>query len=580
MTHESLKKIAEAAYSFDFSEVKIIDADTVFLEITPESITIGGASVPQKLRALSLAYLNRDKKTLSLHQRPNFNSLGVMIDMSRGCVMKPEKVKEFITKIALCGANRFMLYTEDTYTLEEYPHLGYLRGRYTDEELRDIDHYAFELGVEVVPCIQTLGHMAQYLTWSTETAGIKDTDGVLLCGSEKTYRFIEASIKKMSSLFRSRRIHIGMDEAHDMGLGNFLKENGYRDRITVMTEHISHVSELCQKYGLQPMMWSDMLFKLQSGNTALDSYYASVNTVSSLNIAGMDPVYWDYYHKDQSHYTERILAHQNLGGSTVFAGTVYTTRGFLPNYKLTFETCIPGLKACIANGISEVLATMWGDDGCETNYFDALYGFAAYSELCYNSDASMADIELMGEAISGISPELAATINRFFILDRPKFLMWGDIFYQISGVDFSTREDYLALEQLAENCDHRYVQLLLRIMFTRASLYADLQKKYASGESLCHYIDTVFPQLLADYRELYQMHSDIWLSVNKAFGYEVLQSRYATTINRIEYALKILTEYVSGERTHIEELEYRPLYGQTRTPFYNYIAFSRVMDFN
>lgn len=76
------------------------------------------------------------------------------------------------------------------------------------------------------------------------------------------------------------------------------------------------------------------------------------------------------------------------------------------------------------------------------------------------------------------------------------------------------------------------------------------------------------------------MHSDIWLSVNKAFGYEVLQSRYATTINRIEYALKILTEYVSGERTHIEELEYRPLYGQTRTPFYNYIAFSRVMDFN
>ena len=67
MTHESLKKIAEAAYSFDFSEVKIIDADTVFLEITPESITIGGASVPQKLRALSLAYLNRDKKKTCLY---------------------------------------------------------------------------------------------------------------------------------------------------------------------------------------------------------------------------------------------------------------------------------------------------------------------------------------------------------------------------------------------------------------------------------------------------------------------------------------------------------------------------------
>ena len=35
---------------------------------------------------------------------------------------------EHLKKIALSGANRLMLYTEDIYTLENYPHLGYLRG--------------------------------------------------------------------------------------------------------------------------------------------------------------------------------------------------------------------------------------------------------------------------------------------------------------------------------------------------------------------------------------------------------------------------------------------------------------------
>jgi len=579
MTHEQLKQIAENAYSFDFSNVMITDANEVFLEITPEGTTVGGVSIPQKLRALSLAYLHRDKKALSLHQRPNFSHFGVMMDMSRGGVMRPEKVKEFITKIALSGANRLMLYTEDIYTLENYPHLGYLRGAYTDDELRDIDAFAASLEVELVPCIQTLGHMAQYLAWSGETISFKDTDSVLLCKSEDTYRFIDAAIKKMSELFTSRRIHIGMDEAHDIGLGQFLKKFGYNDRISILTDHINRVSEICQKYGMRPMMWSDMLFKLQSGNTALDSYYAAANTLDSVNIAGIDPVYWDYYHKEQEHYAERIIAHRHLSGSTIFAGTVYTTRGFLPNLKLTFETCIPGLKACIDNGISEVFATMWGDDGCETNYFDALYGFAAYSELCYNRDASMTDIEAMGELMSGISPALAKTINRFFILDRPKQLMWGDIFYQLNGHDFSTNTEYQALEKLADECDDKYVKLVLRIISTRAKLYATLQSSYANGESLKPYIETILPNLLSDYRELYQLHSAIWLSVNKVFGYEVLQSRYVTTINRIEYAITILTQYMAGERERIEELEYQPLYGQTRAPWYNYIAFTRVMDF-
>ena len=129
--------------------------------------------------------------------------------------MRPEKVKEFLVKLALYGADFMMLYTEDVFTLDGYPHFRYLRGAYTDEELRDIDDFAESLGIEVLPCVQTLGHLFRYLSWE-ESRQIRDIATVLLVEEEKTYQFVESVIAKMRSVFRSDRIHIGMDEAHDV----------------------------------------------------------------------------------------------------------------------------------------------------------------------------------------------------------------------------------------------------------------------------------------------------------------------------------------------------------------------------
>jgi hypothetical protein len=43
------------------------------------------------------------------------------------------------------------------------PLLGHGRGRYTPAELRAIDAAAADWGLEVVACIQTLGHLEQLL---------------------------------------------------------------------------------------------------------------------------------------------------------------------------------------------------------------------------------------------------------------------------------------------------------------------------------------------------------------------------------------------------------------------------------
>ena len=74
-----------------------------------------------------------------------------MLDMSRNAVMKPEEVKKFAATIKKLGYNMIQLYTEDTYEVPGEPYFGYLRGRYSQAELKNMVKYCDSIGVELLP---------------------------------------------------------------------------------------------------------------------------------------------------------------------------------------------------------------------------------------------------------------------------------------------------------------------------------------------------------------------------------------------------------------------------------------------
>lgn len=90
------------------------------------------------------------------------NLFAIMLDVSRNGVMKVEKVKQFIDYISVMGYNALELYSEDIYEIPEYPEFGYLRGKYSREELKEMDSYAKSKGIELIPCIQTLAHFTNF----------------------------------------------------------------------------------------------------------------------------------------------------------------------------------------------------------------------------------------------------------------------------------------------------------------------------------------------------------------------------------------------------------------------------------
>ena len=160
--------------------------------------------------------------------------LGVMLDCSRNAVMKPETIKHYANIVKKMGYNTIMLYLEDTYEIESQPYFGHLRGRYTKDELKDIDSFCKEIGMELIPYIQTLAHLESMFKWRDQYSTINDCDDILLIDDENTYKLIEDMISTISECFTSPKIHIGMDEAYRVGTGKYQKKHGICNRFICM----------------------------------------------------------------------------------------------------------------------------------------------------------------------------------------------------------------------------------------------------------------------------------------------------------------------------------------------------------
>ncbi len=573
-----IKSLASKILCKDFKDVILESSENLCVTKKNGKITVSAPTVPAKMRGLMIAALNENINEYSVSEYPRFNKFGVMLDVSRGGVMRVEKIKEYILRTALCGANMISLYMEDIYTLADYPHLGFMRGAYTDSELKEIVNFADSLGVEVVPAIQTLGHMAQYLSWKNETADIKDTRTVMMAGSEETLKFIESAFSKMAEIFTSKRIHIGMDEAHDVGLGKYLKENGFKDRFEILTDHLNKTVKICEKYGMAPTMWSDMFFRLGSKT---GDYYDKNGTFPE-NIKDFIPkvnlMYWDYYHNGDEHYERMFSRHKMLSDNISFAGAVCTFRGMMPDFNLTFDSTIPALKHCIKHGVKEVWTTMWGDDGTQADYFDALFGFALFGEFCYcGENADVERAKKIGTLISGLTEEVAACMSAAFLNKFTTPLFWGDIFYNTTGVDYSNGFAESHYRSFGD-CGDEFTETVLRIMCIKAHIYGKMKKSYDEGDDMRMFSIGVLPILIENLKKAKDLHINRFLSVNKVFGMEVLAARYDAAIGRAEYALRKITDYSNDIIDTIEELEYTALYGDTKGIHYNMSAFGRAVD--
>ena len=497
---------------------------------------------------------------------------GVMFDMSRNGVMTVAEVKKYATIIQKMGYNMIQLYMEDVYEVENEPYFGYLRGRYTQEELKEIVSFCESIGVEVIPCVQTLAHLENLLRWDAYQ-GILDYDNVLLVGENRTYELIENIFKSLRKCFTTEHIHIGMDEAHMLGLGKYLDRNGFENRFEIFMKHLKQVAALAEKYNFKPMMWSDMFFRLKNNG----EYYPQDPSLDKDIIEkipnNIELVYWDYYHTNQEYYEKMMNVHLEAGNNAWFAGGAWTWTGFASGNKLSLETMIPAMKAMKKCGVEKIFFAIWGDWGRECSYYSVLPALFAYRKI-YDGITDMEQIrkefkEIVGEDFDAMMDlDLPNYVggNQCVLGNVCKHMLYNDPFLGFldslckDGVEEEYRLYAKKLRDYAECSQFDYVfenlAALCDVLSVKYTLGSRTRLAYKKNDKkqLKILIDDYTKTL--NYLEVfYEKYKEYWFRECKPNGFEVHSIRLGGLKQRLIDCRERLKDYLDGKITEISELE-------------------------
>ncbi len=531
-------------------------------------------------RAIGIAKENMDKGDFQIKETSRFSLNGMMVDCSRNAVISIETLKDVIKQMALMGHNTIMLYTEDTYEIEGEPYFGYMRGRYTIEELTFLDNYAAGFGVTLIPCIQTLAHLNAAVNWNVYKS-LTDIDDILLVDDEKTYEFIEKAISSLRKSFRSYRIHIGMDEAHNVGRGRYLDKHGDVDKTELMQRHLERVQQICKKYGFRPMLWGDMFFRIANGG----EYYARGSDYSNLKKCvpdDIDMVYWDYYSLTKEEYENLAAAHKTIADNVAFAGGAWKWTSYAPSLFHSMRVSRLALKACYENGINEVFATLWGDDGNEASLYSVFPVLQLFAEYGFHEEFTDEYLSRRFKTCTG------GKLRDFELLDLPnfpagahdnagsnpsKYLLYQDTMLGLFDKHVAEGfDDYYAKtaetlwEAAGRNGRYNYLFETLACLcdVLKNKSEAGIKIKYAYDrkdvQELQRIVDETLPEIISDAEKFRDAVEKQWFKENKPFGFEIIDVRIAGVIQRTKTAKTRLQAYLDNQITRLEELEQERLF--------------------
>ncbi len=515
-----------------------------------------------------------------VHETYHATTLCLMEDMSRNSVMTVEAVKRMIRQLALMGYDSMMLYTEDTYELEGYPYFGYMRGRYTLAELREIDDYGFSLGIEIIPCIQTLAHLQQALQWD-DFKPVTDTGPILLAGEPKTYELIEKMISTMKAAFRSKRINIGMDEAHMMGRGQYLDKNGYRPLSELMLEHLERVVDICRKYDYAPIMWSDMFFKMAGIYRASEGELPA--EITSKIPEGITLVYWDYYNGRVEALRHMLECHTKIeGAKAAFAGGAWRWKTLAPRNRFSIYVTERQLTEARKAGVGDILVTSWGNDGDGCPHFSLLPTLLYYAEFIYSESVPTAEqLEARSRACFDIGfeefltvdapNELPGTEFSYGVGNGPRvpcmYLLYNDPMLGMLNlhVDPETAPDaYRAAEKRLrafeghEKWGFIFENLanLCALLVGKCDFSIRIRRAYDAGDraALAALAEEV-PSMVEKLDVYYRSYRRQWHIENKPFGFEMQELFMGGIRLRLLSAADRIKDYLDGKVTSIPELE-------------------------
>jgi hexosaminidase len=348
-----------------------------FLDVTPEGIYILANSSPGAYYGIMtlMQLIETDAKSpavpgLSVTDYPSFKLRGISDDISRGQVSTLDDFKNIIKRLAYYKQNVYMPYLEDMFRFESHPLIGKNRGALTKEQVAELDAFAQEHHVEIIPIFQTLGHMENILI-TPEYVGYAEFPGAgcLNVTDERIYSLLEDMLKEIVPAFSSKYFHMAADESWDVGRGASKELVSKEGLEKVHADHFIRVYSMIKAMGKEVMMYGDIATGLGWGVPG----YPDVLTYLPGDIT---MVYWDY--RAIMSFEDKANIFRQSSTPFIVSPAIWNWHRIYPDY-ISASINIRGMaETGVKTGAIGFINSSWGDFGGETfrelNWYGFIYG--------------------------------------------------------------------------------------------------------------------------------------------------------------------------------------------------------------
>lgn len=304
----STDRRAKARASILFVEAKsgeVADSAGYKLVVTPQLVIVYARSMSGALYGASslmqLSLTQREMQSIpcvEISDQPRFGYRGMHLDVSRN-FFPVSFVKRFIDLMALYKMNYFHWHLTDgpgwRLEIKKYPELtskaawrthatwkewwassrryseegkpNAYGGYYTQDDARSIVAYAAKRGITVIPEIEMPGHSEEVLAAYPQLSctGKPYESSEFCLGNDSTYIFLQNVLAEVMSIFPSKYIHIGGDEANKEHWKKCpkcqqrIKDEQLKDEFELQSYLIRRMEKFLNEHGRKLLGWDEIL---------------------------------------------------------------------------------------------------------------------------------------------------------------------------------------------------------------------------------------------------------------------------------------------------------------------------------
>ncbi|GCB71112.1 hypothetical protein scyTo_0001461 [Scyliorhinus torazame] len=261
--------------------------------------------------------METDTNTL---QPPQMGLKLVHLDL-KGAPPKISYLKQIFPLFSHLGANGVILEYEDMFPYEGKLQVLRSPNAYSPSDIREIITLARMLNFEVIPLVQTFGHMEFVLKHKTfsHLREVKCFPNGLNPHKEESMELVKSMIDQIMTIHKDLKwIHIGSDEVYYLGEGEESKklfETGQTNIDCLFLSHVKAVASyiITARPDVKPIFWDDMLRNISEEQLK-----------ESMLSQFVEPMIWDYNANFDMHNMKLLIQkYQRTGFSHIWFASAF-----------------------------------------------------------------------------------------------------------------------------------------------------------------------------------------------------------------------------------------------------------------